>query len=286
MVQVVSARRFVRVGEYVLQVCGARQICQTSCGCEQLDAACFRSPCSSKFELRIEEWLLDARTCAGVGLNRSPSSGSFDEWALSCAKVCCALSVIRRAVRLQWTELRTLRSHGLTCELAGPVHWSVASPAHVVLDSVVCRGPGTILDLLHFLRELGIASSFAMRFLRPGVQGSGFGRAVWNAVPLHFKCGSRSHVTRLTRRNGHLVASKKLDLRFSSLVGRTHCHPLFGPSCNSCFKVTTVHQKLRFLLGWICPWRLMCCSLQKCHFALAQGCRFGEAGCSRVTPVQ
>ena len=33
-----------------------------------------------------------------------------------------------------------------------------------------------ILDLLHFLRELGIESPFAMRFLKPGVQWSGSAR--------------------------------------------------------------------------------------------------------------
>ena len=52
MVQVVSARRFVRVGEYVLQ-----------------------------------EWLLDARTCAGVGLNRASSSGSYLWFGLMCEAV-------------------------------------------------------------------------------------------------------------------------------------------------------------------------------------------------------
>ena len=33
-----------------------------------------------------------------------------------------------------------------------------------------------ILDLLHFFQELGIAGTFAMQFLKPGVQGSGFAR--------------------------------------------------------------------------------------------------------------
>ena len=66
------------------------------------------------------------------------------------------------------------------------------------------------------VREITVTA--ALPFLKARCVGERLRVAVWNAVPLRFKCVSRSHVTRLTRPNGHLFASKKLDFRFSPLL--------------------------------------------------------------------